>query len=319
MNNESNFFDLCAACGRAIGRGCAACGHVLERMVRLTYRYWWLVLTLVALAIGLAIYQTRYENLTFKVNAVALLNGPTVQQFDQVYLPLSAGITSQNGALSELLSDKVIKGCTSFRVIDGLGDGTADYIDFKRKSVPTDTVLVQMQDRLCLQFRMKARDLGRIPEVEQALLEYLNTNDLMQQSYATYIENLRDEVAFNHRQALKLDSLTSHYYFRGHIGSNSFEKLQQGTVVMSDWGGDWKVKLFLKDIYAQQQHMQRGDYRLQLASAPVTLENHFSVWPKPVNGRNKMLVIYCLLAWILGCLIAELIDKRKALSAWLKA
>ena len=47
MNNDMNFFDLCAACGRAIGRGCAACWRMIERMLRLTYRYWWLVLTLV--------------------------------------------------------------------------------------------------------------------------------------------------------------------------------------------------------------------------------------------------------------------------------
>ena len=71
--------------------------------------------------------------------------------------------------------------------------------------------------------------------------------------------------------------------------------------------------------YKQQQHMQQGDYRLQLATAPVVLENHFTAFPRPVNGRLKYGVLFLLLGWALGCLIAEIIDKRKALSAWLKA
>lgn len=318
MNNDMNFFDLCAACGRVIGRGCAACWRMFERMLRLTYRYWWLVLTLVALAIAAAFYYTRQDNLTYKVNAVALLNGPTIQQFEQVYFPLAAGILEENEPMRSYLCERQVRDLTTFRVIDGLGDGTADYIDFKRKSVSTDTMLVQMQDRLCLQFRMKKRDLYLLPQVEAAMMDYLNRNDLMQQSYGKYLENLREEVAFNHRQAQKLDSLTSHYYFRGHLGMNSFEKMQQGTVVMSDWGGDWKVKLFLDDIYEQQKHLQRGDFRIQLATAPVTLENHFSVWPAPVNGRKKCVVIFFLLGWIGACVLAEIIDRRKAICEWLK-
>ena len=85
MTQEMNFFDLCAACGRAIGRCFVALWRVIERMIRLTYKYWWLVLTIVILAVAAALYYTRFENRTFKVNAVALLNGPTIQQFEQAY------------------------------------------------------------------------------------------------------------------------------------------------------------------------------------------------------------------------------------------
>ena len=85
------FIDLCVAIGRAIGRGCKAFGCLLAHMVRLTYLYWWVVITLVVLSVAAALYYTRCENLTYKLNAVALLNGPSIQQFEQVYAPLRSG------------------------------------------------------------------------------------------------------------------------------------------------------------------------------------------------------------------------------------
>ena len=83
--------------------------------------------------------------------------------------------------------------------------------------------------------------------------------------------------------------------------------------------GDRRIRLFLDEIYKQQQHLQQGDYRLQLATAPVVLENHFVADPKPVNGRRQCVALFFLLSWAAGCLLAEVIDKRKAIIAWLKA
>ena len=64
--------------------------------------------------------------------------------------------------------------------------------------------------------------------------------------------------------------------------------------------------------------MQLNDYRLQLATAPVVLENHFAVDKKPVMSRLQTLAIFILLSWCIGCLLAEVIDQRKAICAWLK-
>jgi hypothetical protein len=64
--------------------------------------------------------------------------------------------------------------------------------------------------------------------------------------------------------------------------------------------------------------MQQGDYRLQLATAPVVLENHFTAAPKPVNGRLKYVLLFLILGWAFGCLTAEIIDQRKLIASWLK-
>ena len=311
-----NFFDLCAACGRAIGRGCAAFGRLLAHMLRLTYRYWWIVLTLVLLAVAGACYYTRTANQIYRVNAIAWLNGPAIQQFEQTFAPLRASrFLPEEAAITSFIKDNKACGFATFRVIDCLHDGEPDYVDFKGKSSPTDTVRVQMKDRLCLQFRIKERDKECIPAIEKALLAFLNSNEVMQRSYEAYLANLREEVLFNHRQALKLDSLTTHYYFYSPSGMEPNAYVGTGV----NFYGDRRIRLFLDEIYEQHEQIQKDDYRMLLATAPVVLENHFAVDAKPVNGRSKMIVLFFLLAWIGGCALAELIDKRKALSAWLKA
>ena len=80
-----NFWDLCVAIARAIGRACVAAWEVIARMIRLTWRYWWTVVPVVALAIAAAVYHTRPDNICFRVNAIAFLNGPSIQQFEQKY------------------------------------------------------------------------------------------------------------------------------------------------------------------------------------------------------------------------------------------
>ena len=315
MEKETNFFDLCVLCARAIGRACVAFGHLLAHMVRLTYRYWWIVLTVLALAAAAALYYTRHSNTIYRVNAVALLNGPSIQQFEQAYAPLRSGETlPEELPLKQMIKERKIYAFDTYRVIDCLGDSVPDYVDFRGKVQPTDTVNVQMHDRLCLQFRIKQRNLELLPEVEKEVLCWLNANEAMQHSYEAYLRNLLGEVNFNHSQLVKLDSLTTHYYFHAHHGEQPLTGIASGVV----WVGDWRVHLFLDEIYAHQARTNKFDQRLQLATAPVVLENHFAVDPKPVNGRWKYLFAFLILGWIGGCVLAELIDRRKSICAWLK-
>lgn len=316
MDKETTFFDLCVACARAIGRCCQSLLGVLARMVRMSYRYWWIVLTLLVLAVAAALYYTRPDNLTYKANAVAMLNGPTVQQFEQAFAPLRSGkLLPQDSRLDSLLAECKVTAFDTYRVIDCMDDGMADYIDFKHSVSPTDTVNVQMQDRICIQFRVKARNVELLPEAEQELLTFLNANEAMQSAYSVYMRNMEEKVQFNHSQLTKLDSLTTHYYFHGHPGAEPLNTVRDGLVFM----GDWRVHLFLHEIYDHQDHSEKVDKRMQFATAPVVLENHFSLDPKPVNSRAKYLFIFLLLGWAGGYILAELIDKRKALNAWLKA
>lgn len=283
-------------------------------MLRLTYRYWYIVLTLVVLGIAAAVYHTRPDNLRYRVYSVAMVNSPSLQQFEQAVNTLQSDkLLPPEASISHYIRHQHMTDLELFPVIDALRDGKPDYIDFARKSNPKDTVMSQMKDRVCIRFTTRACNVHLIPEMEKALLEYLNNDAALQQSYETYLANLREEAAFNHRQTQKLDSLTSVYYYNA--GS---------TAPMSASGnglnfyGDRRIRLFLNEIYKHQTHLQQTDYRLNLATAPVCMEHHFTLNPKPVMGRMKCTLLFFLLSWIGGCVLAELIDKRKAIYAWLQ-
>lgn len=315
QQRELNFFELCVACAKAIGRGCKALWRIFCQMLRHTFQYWWIVFPCLVLAIGAGYYYSRYDNLNYRVNAVAMLNGPTIAQFQQAFSPLASGQNILAGEnIGEYIYTGKATGFATYRVIDCLNDGVADYIDFDDKSSPTDTTRVQMQDRICLQFNIKSIHMGMLPEIEKAVLNFLNTNPALQKSYEAYLPNLRNEVTFNHTQALKLDSLTSQYYFHNNFEGKKMSNVGEGVAFV----GDWKVRLFLDDIYEQQAHLQRGDYRMQLATAPVVLEMPFTAASAPTNARPKCLVLCFLVGWIMGCLLAEIIKKRKSILAWLK-
>ena len=76
---EMNFFDLCRVCFNGIGRGIMACISFLGALIRLTYRQWWVVLIVLAVVLTCVNIYTRKENRMYKVDAVAILNGPTVE------------------------------------------------------------------------------------------------------------------------------------------------------------------------------------------------------------------------------------------------
>ena len=126
-------------------------------------------------------------------------------------------------------------------------------------------------------------------------------------------ENLKLSVPS--KDSNRLDSVTSAYYYNA--GASAATMSKDGSSV--NFYGDRKIRLFLDEIYQQQVHTQLGDLRLQLATAPVVLENHFALDSKPVMTRAKAMILFFLLSWIVGCLIAEVIDRRKELMAWLKA
>lgn len=315
MEKEKNFWDLCVACADALGRGCKAVGHWLAEMIRLSFRVWWIVLPVLLLTVAAGFYYSRLDNLKYKVRAVAILNGPTITQFDQRYAVLQAGQTIPSDApIAQPICGRTITDLRSFRVIDVYHDSIADYVDLKRKSKPTDTINVQMQDRLCLQFTIKRRDMDQLPQIEESMLRYLNEDESMQLAYKTYMPNLERQIKFNHDQLEKLDSLTTEYYFHSNPGESPTNIIREGLVMM----GDWKVRLFLNEIYEQHNRTARMDARAKMATAPVVLENHFSLVPSPINSRRRCLPVSIVLGWLLGCVLAALVEQRKRIIAWLK-
>ena len=318
MEKELNLLDVIVMAFRATGRALRACWAAFVHVVLMMIRYWWLFVLLIALGIAGGLYYTRFENRIYKANAVAMVNGASLQQFNQAFSRLyTSQLIPEDAPIRPFIKGRKIFHLQTFFVIDALNDGIADYTDFDRESSSTDTLRVRMKDRLAVQFRIKGRDLPQLREVEDAMLTYLNSNEALQQSYQGYLANLLEEGEFNHAQVQKLDSLTSYYYFNERTVTPTVPATQKATGNVNMYV-DTSVKLFLDDIYKQQKHLQQTDYRIQLATAPVVLENHFYLDPIPVNSRMKTLLLAVLFAWLLSYICAEILRNRKAVSAWLK-
>ena len=309
MDNEMNLFDLCLLAWRGCKRAVKALWRTFMSAMRLTIRKWWISLPVLAIFIAGALIYTRKDNLTYKVYAVAKLNGPTLNLFNEVFRPLQSGVFF-NGTpeVAQHIYDHTARHFETFPVIDCLRDNIIDYVDFDRKVKPTDTVNWQMRDHICIQFRIKYCDLGQVLTIEKQLLSYLNGNEAMQHAYRAALPVMERKVQFCHTQIEKLDSLTSSFYFKNN--ELSLQESSNNTIVTGEQSNR-SMELFLPAIYAHIDYTQKVDVQRAAYTAPVALESHFAVNPDPVNSRAKMLVLFILAGWIVSLAIAWGVERMK--------
>ena len=314
--HEMNLFDLCSALGRGVVRVVKALLSALAAMVRISYRYYWLVLVVLLLSVAAALYYSRPTNRIYRVDALAMINGATHEVVTQTYLQLADGnkcFARQNlhtllgitPALAEKQSHFAV-----YNVFDCLADGTADMVDYASQLPLDDTTCVRMQDRLALQFYTKLPD--SVSCMQEAILRYLNSQQMVRAPYMQYRSNLEREAKFHHDQIEKLDSLTSVYYFSQSLAPQL--AIEQQSVVL----GTPKVSLFLDDVLGEMSVLKQTDTRLSYADAPVVLLSPFVVSSTPINAPIKCSLLALLLGWVLSVLLALVIDRRAQLRLWLQ-
>ena len=318
-HKEMNLLDLCAAMFGGIGKGVVWVISQLGKMLRLTFRQWWVVLITLVLCVTAALYYARPSNRIYKVNAIAKLNGVTNEMVRAEYQKLAmANPQFESQSLSNLLGVDADMACTNFRfeafdVIDLLDDRTIDAIDYKGKFTKMDTLVVHVPNMLALRFRTKSPN--RVPEMQEAILNYLNSLPHFQALYACYQSNIEREARFHHDQLEKLDSLTSLFCY-SYSGADQlqFDGKQKGLVL-----GRREIKLFLEEIYAEMDEKEYADANLAMCIAPVVLQSDFTIEPCAINGSLRMAMVGILGGWLLGVLIAALIEYRKYIATWLKS
>ena len=314
-----NLFDLCHAIARGIGKGIKWLVWRFGDMLRLSFRQWWIVLIVVALCLAAALYYSREGNRLYKVDVVANLNGLTNNMVRAEFERLNKAfyLTEQQNLATMLNIDGELANGTcrfeTFDVIDLLADTTIDMVDYNRSAPKMDTLYVHVPYMVAMRFRTKHPN--RVPELENAILNYLNTRPYFQSLYETYYLGLEREARFHRDQVEKLDSLTSVFYF----SQNNREQVQMkgwesGMVV-----GRREIDLFLEDVYLEMRESEYINARLTVATAPVVLQSHFVSNPLAVNGPWKMSAIAIVVGWLLGLMVAALVENRKRILAWLQS
>lgn len=310
-----NLFDLCCALFRAIGQGIVWLRRRCGDMLRLTYRKWWIVLPLMILGIVLGVYHARPSKQIYKVNAVATLNGVSREVVRTEFTALGnldKNSEQQNLAAVLNITPEQAEAITQFKafdVIDCMKDGIPDYVDYGDRATRKDTMYTHMEYLLALQFQTS--DMACVPVVEDAIVRHLNSRPYLQQEYAYYRANLERESRFHHDQVEKLDSMTTLFYY-----TQDPQQLQWSnqTLVL----GRREIKTNLPEIYREFEMKKKTDRKLAVCTAPVVLQSHFLAEAAAVNSLPKCVAIAMIFGWILGLVIAAIVEKRQQIVGWLR-
>lgn len=316
MNNNMNLFDLVAAFCRWCVKQIGNLWTLFTNSIRLALKYWYITIPVTLIFAAAGIYYSRPLNRIYKAEAIVYLNGPMTEDVKQVYKALEYNypffpnqeIENVLGLTSEQVNG--LRRFEVFNVIDYLNDSTADAVDYRHKHKPTDTTNVFMPNVLCLQFRTKRPDM--VPVIGEHILAYLNNNNNFQAAFEKKRALLERKSLFCHDQIEKLDSLTSAFYFQQAAG---------GAQMQFRWGegmimGKREIELFVGQILDFYNQTERVDRELTRCTAPVVTQQAFITCPKAVNGPIKCTAIGLIVGYVIACLVAFAVHRRRELKDW---
>lgn len=312
-----NLFDLIAAFFRWCGKVLKQIWQLCIDSLHLWLRYWYISLPMVIICIGAGLYYSRPSNRIYKAEAIVYLNGPINEDVRQVMQPVVNSYyllpNQEIGGLLGLSGDEAngLRLIEALNVIDFNNDSTADAVDYKKRHNLKDTINVVMPNVLCLRFFTKRTD--NVQVVGEHLLDYINKNEQLQAKYAKKKVLLERKAQFCHDQLEKLDSLTTSFYFEQGGAAQAQMKWGNGMVL-----GRREIKLINPEIMEMYKQTEKVDRELALCTAPVVQQQKFTIIPRAVNGRLKCSFIGLVAGYLLGCLIALAVKRRKDLQEWLQ-
>lgn len=319
MEKETNLWDLIIKFFTWIGNICKSIWILITKCIRLTYRKWWIVIPMMLICFAISLYHTRKDNKIYRADAIAVLNGPTIdmvqEAWNQLRYATSPSIRQEQSLPSLLNLDwgyvNTLRNFESFYVIDMMPDSIADYVDYNHDFVNNDTLEVIMQNHIALRFRTKQP--CNVSIIEDAIMNYLNSIPTFVAAYEARRTTLERQAKFYHDQVEKLDSLTSTFYFKEGVGyQTQFNRYENSLLI-----GKREIEIFVEDIENVIAMEKKVDKEFATCTAPVVLINHFTVCPRAYNGTLRYGVIALIIGCILGLLIAWPIEKRKELKEWL--
>ncbi|MBQ7210185.1 MAG: hypothetical protein IJS05_04745 [Paludibacteraceae bacterium] len=319
-NKETSLWDLCLRFFNWLVDVFKKCLSFLGAMLQLSVRKWWIVAPVVILLFAFFIYMARPTNKWYSVSAMAMLNGPTTEMTMEVMAPL---VKAHNPHFPSPYNMQSLLGITdsmamdnihfkTYYAVDCMNDSTFDYVDFSGSGSMTDTMYMRMRDYMG--FGFATHNLKTVREFTDSVLSFVNNNPLMQNAYLAYKKNLELESRFCEEQIKRLDSLTLEFYFHQGIGD---VQTQYNRATTSFLVGKREVKLLHNEILQLIDHKAQVDHKLSLCTAPVVVPSGFTINNKADNGLLKYGIYGLILGYLIGCLLAALIENWSALWHWL--
>ena len=315
---DTNLFDLLILFFRWIGRGFRNMFRGIGWCLQLNFQY--IILTLVVLSLGVwaGFHLSQHPKRYYRVEGMAVLNGPTAHMVQETCRPLSWALPhqvpgGQNFVDLCQMSPEVatsIKRLETFFVIDNLNDSTPDIVDFKHKHNLTDTLNVRMNNHLYFRFRTKRID--KLNEIEQGLLHYFNTHPTLVKWNQLHRDNLHASLQTYNKQILYLDSLSKRAYLEDPVHAKL--TLHNNSLII----GEQKKQFFYEQIAGLLYNKEAIELALMCDTVPVYFPAHLTAFPRAINSRLKMLAICLILSYILAVALAAGWRYRKSICAYLR-
>lgn len=301
------------------GRGLKAFFIWIGELIKLSFRKWYIVFTLAIFGFFVGYYFSRPANRIYQAHGVVRVNGATPFDVKQALAPLTL-VMPQHIEPSMAFAERLglpfenVSGLRWIRllnVVDMLNDSIAEYVDFSGTFPLNDTLSRISPFYLCVSLEMK--NLSQLPNIENAIVNYANSNPQIQAKFNAKKSELQNELEMCDRQLVYLDSLTRVFYFNFPQGAQFDLKPYSNSVI----AGRRSIELLHEDIIELQKHHQTIQSELSTFNQPVEFISHISVAPKALNNRILCVILGVLGGWILGLIFSALIENRASLRSWL--
>lgn len=302
-----------------LGCGFASCGHWFARQIKITFRKWYIVIPTTILFICLGYYFSRIENRKYKAEGMAVIHGPMAADIKEAVRPLEMAMPAHVQP-SQTLAARLncppeytagIRRFNSFFVVDYLTDFTPDVVDRDFKHNYEDTLNVISNHYIV--FQVYTKDLANLQNFEDALVNYINSNPIIQEKYQRHHVTMEYELQTCNNQLNYLDSLSKVFYFNFPQGFQVDIKPYSSTLIM----GKRSIDVIHDDIIELIQYKKGIESELSSCTQPLRFISHISAAPRAINNRILCLIIGCILGWLFGIGLAWLVEDRKQVSEWL--
>lgn len=311
---EINLLDLISSLTDWLKKYIAIFFGFLGHLLKLTYKYKFVTLALMALGVGGGFYLSREK--VYKAEAMANFYGigtPSVKEVaKQLELSNAANASISLGTKLNLPDSiaKNIVGINTFFVIDYLKNGTPDKIDYANNHSLTDTLNLVMNDRLY--FQVLTKKISQVPQVQAAIENYFSRNVVLSTDFQNVRNELQAKIQICDVELKRIDSLAKVSYFKDVSQQVGFEN---NKLIV----GEQRKQLFSSDLLNLQGIKSSALSTLEIYKKPVQFPSNFVVSPAPVNSFLKYGVYGIIIGFCLAVVLAFVLDNLKCVLNYLKS
>lgn len=315
--NEINLLDLLSMLFAWISKSFHGLLVYMGKLSRLIYRRKWYVTVTVVAGVAVGLYLSRPTARIYKAEGTALILGADAQTVRQVFRQLENSdprnpYTSLTGKLNlpDSVANNIVQ-IAAFYMIDYMRDSVADKVDFLDSHSLSDTMNVRMRDRVYI--RLKTKNISQVKVVENAMLDFLNNNTVIQSQFNAKINDLNNQIRICDSELQRIDSLANIYYFNEK--NNAQLSFERNSLIM----GEQRKQLFYGDLIRIQELRNNAQLKLSRFTKPVEIPSSLVVSPQPLNGRLEYAVYGLLIGLLAGLLLAGFVESISRIMAFLKA